>query len=66
MHHIRVLTDDVTLSLGVLHLRETGVTDPQSEPIFRVSDGYFRVLGMMHALGVVPNTEGMLHMHTKS
>jgi hypothetical protein len=30
---------------GVLYLRETGVTDPQCEPIFRVLDGYFGFLG---------------------
>ena len=66
MHHIRVLTDDVTLSLGVLHLRETGVTDPQSEPIFRVLDGHFRVLGIVHSLGGVHNIKGTLHVHVKS
>jgi hypothetical protein len=50
----------------VLHLKGTGVTDPQSEPIFRILDGYFRVLGMVHAFRGVPNMKGMLHMHVKS
>jgi hypothetical protein len=51
---------------GVLHLREMGFTDPQSELIFRVLPGYFRVLGMVHALGGVPNINGMLHTHIMS
>ena len=61
-----MLNDDVTLSFRVLRLREMGVTDPQSEPIFRVLDGYFRVLGMVHALQGVPNIKGMLRIHVES